>query len=82
MTTIGILIADDHTLFREGLTAILDAAPDTKVVGEAADGHEAISQTLSLSPDVVLMDIMMPGLNGIEATQRILKSRPETGILC
>lgn len=81
MATIGILIADDHTLFREGLTAILDAAPDTKVVGEAANGHEAISQTLSLSPDVVLMDIMMPGLNGIEATQRILKSRPETGII-
>ena len=78
---VRVLIADDHTLFREGLTAILSAAADTEVVGEAANGQEAIAQAGSLSPDVILMDIMMPEVNGIEATKRILESSPDIGII-
>jgi DNA-binding NarL/FixJ family response regulator len=78
---IRILIADDHTLFREGLTAILGAAPDTEVIGEAAGGQEAVAQASNLSPDVILMDIMMPGMNGIEATTLILKQNSEIGII-
>lgn len=78
---VRVLIADDHTLFREGLIAILDAADDTEVVGTAADGLEAVSQASNISPDVILMDIMMPGINGIEATRRILESNRETGVI-
>jgi DNA-binding NarL/FixJ family response regulator len=68
---IRVVVVDDHTLFREGLAALLGAAPDTEVVGEAGTGREAIAVVEESSPDVVLMDIMMPELNGIEATQRI-----------
>lgn len=78
---VRVLIADDHSLFREGLMAILSTAEDIEVAGEAADGEEAISKATSLHPDVILMDIMMPGMNGIEATKRILKSSPSTGII-
>lgn len=78
---VRVLIADDHSLFREGLMAILSTAEDIEVAGEAADGEEAISKATSLHPDVILMDIMMPGMNGIEATKRILKSSPGTGII-
>lgn len=81
MNTIRILIADDHTLFREGLSAILDAAEDTEVVGEAAGGEEAVQKAKSLSPDVILMDIMMPGMNGITATRTVLKDDPEIGVI-
>lgn len=81
MNSVRILIADDHTLFREGLTAILSAAADTEVAGEAANGQEVIEKAAGLHPDVILMDIMMPGLNGIEATQRIIKTSPEIGII-
>jgi DNA-binding NarL/FixJ family response regulator len=69
---IRILIADDHPLFRGGLRALLDSVADTEVVGEAATGEEAVAAALSLVPDVVVMDINMPGLNGIDATRRIL----------
>ena len=69
---IRILVVDDHTLFREGLIALLDVAPETEVVGEAGTGREALAKIEELSPDVVLMDIMMPDMNGIEATRRIL----------
>ena len=69
---IRILVVDDHKLFREGLIALLDAAPETEVVGEAGTGREALALVEELSPDVVLMDIMMPDMNGIEATRRIL----------
>jgi len=78
---VRVLIADDHTLFREGLIAILSAAEETEIAGEAADGEEAISKANSLHPDVILMDIMMPGVNGIEATERILKINPGIGII-
>ncbi|MFG1618199.1 response regulator [Nonomuraea wenchangensis] len=66
-----VLIADDQDLFRAGFGLILDAQPDIEVVGEAADGEEAIAETRRLQPDVVLMDVRMPGKNGIEATREI-----------
>jgi DNA-binding NarL/FixJ family response regulator len=81
MDTIRILIADDHALFREGLQALFAALPDIKVVGEAAEGETAISQVDALQPDVVLMDINMPKVNGIEATRRILSLRANLGII-
>jgi DNA-binding NarL/FixJ family response regulator len=73
---IQILIADDHTLFRDGLRALLGSLPDTAVIGEAANGVEAIAQAEKLQPDVILMDIQMPGINGIEATRRIVQTSP------
>jgi DNA-binding NarL/FixJ family response regulator len=76
-----ILVVDDHTLFREGLTALLVSAPDIEVVGEAGAGHEAVALALAQQPDVILMDIMMPEMNGIQATRRILHARPATGII-
>jgi len=81
MDTIRILIADDHALFREGLRALFSALPDIEVVGEAAEGQSAITQVDALQPDVVLMDINMPGVNGIEATRRILTTHPNLGII-
>ena len=73
MEPIRILIADDHPLFRDGLRALLESVPDLQVMGEAMTGNEVITQAASLQPDVILMDIKMPGLNGIEATRRIRK---------
>ena len=81
MEPIRILIADDHALFREGLQALLMAIPDIEVVGEAATGEEAIEQAEALQPDVVLMDINMPGVKGIEATRRILHTSPTIGVI-
>src|SRR5215208_3850030 len=81
MDTIRLLIADDHALFREGLRALFSALPDIEVVGEAADGAIAITQVDACRPDVVLMDINMPGVNGIEATRRILSTHPNLGII-
>lgn len=81
MDTIRILIADDHALFREGLSALFAALPDIEVVGEAANGTMAVTQAATLQPDVVLMDINMPDLNGIEATRQILSSQPGMGII-
>jgi DNA-binding NarL/FixJ family response regulator len=71
-----ILLVDDHKMMRDGLRALLEREPDMDVVGEAADGHQAIEQAAALSPDAVVMDISMPGLNGIEATRRIVEAHP------
>ena len=81
MEKIRLLIADDHALFRDGVKALLAAVPDILVVGEAATGSEAIAQAEALKPDIVLMDIHMPEVNGIEATRRILQSNPQTGVV-
>jgi DNA-binding NarL/FixJ family response regulator len=78
---IRMLLADDHTLFREGVRALFAAETDIEVVGEAADGEEAVRKTGELRPDVVVMDILMPGMNGIEATQRICRTYPGTKVL-
>ncbi len=81
MTTTRVLIVDDHALLREGLRALLKTAPDIEVVGEAADGQQAIEACSRLEPDVVLMDIAMPGLGGLEATLEIRKLVPRTRVL-
>jgi two-component system response regulator NreC len=76
-----ILIADDHGVLRAGLRALLNAEPDLTVVGDAADGDEAIRLTRELQPDVVLMDISMPGCGGIEATRRMMQAQPNVRVL-
>ncbi len=80
-TTIRVLIADDHPLFRDGLRALLNSIPQTELVGEAANGEEVLKQAAALRPDVILMDIQMPGLNGIDATKLILHANPDVGII-
>jgi DNA-binding NarL/FixJ family response regulator len=80
MTT-RVLIADDQALVRVGLRKILEAEPETSVVGEAGDGNDAVAEARSLRPDVVLMDIRMPVLDGIEATRRIVRDRAHTRVL-
>lgn len=76
-----ILLVDDHPLVREGLRALLTSLPDMTIVGEAGDGEEAVTMALELQPDIILMDLHMPGVNGIEATRRIVGASPHIGIL-
>lgn len=78
---VRVLIADDHPLFREGMRGRLARVADIVVVGEAATGDEAVEMARRLEPDVILMDIKMPGLNGIEATREILQAIPRVGVL-
>ncbi|GHO47674.1 response regulator [Ktedonospora formicarum] len=78
---IRLVIADDHAFYREGVRTMLLGMPDMEVIGEAADGDETIAKAESLQPDVILMDIKMPGTNGIEATRRILHTSPHIKVL-
>ncbi len=81
MDSLRILIADDHPLFRKGLRTLLNATADMEVVGEATTGQEVIELAATLQPDVILMDLQMPGVNGIEATRQILQTSPHIRIL-
>ncbi|MDX2181354.1 MAG: response regulator transcription factor [Bryobacteraceae bacterium] len=81
MPQIRILLADDHQLFRQGIKTLLNAEADLSVVGEASNGSEAIERAAELRPDVVVMDVSMPGMSCFEATRQIRKARPETKIL-
>jgi len=81
MTPYHVLLVDDHQLFREGLANILNSQPDFKVTGEAGDGLEAQVKARKLKPDLILMDVTMPGCDGLEATQRIKQELPQTTIV-
>src|SRR5512137_1020644 len=76
-----VLIVDDHKMFRDGLRGLINAEPDMEVVGEAVDGKEAIEMARRLTPDVVIMDISMPGMNGIEALRHLIKDRPDVKVI-
>jgi len=79
--SIKVLIADDHVFYREGVHAFLENASDIVVVGEAGNGDEAITKAATLQPQVILMDLKMPGTNGIEATRRVHETNPNIGVL-
>jgi len=81
MTKISVLLADDHRLFRAGIRALLQTVGDLKVVGEAADGREALKQAAAHRPDIVLMDLKMPELNGLDAAARITRTCPRTRVI-
>jgi len=81
MNPIRMLVADDHALFRDGLRALFGSVPDTEIVGEAATGEDAITRAAELQPDVILMDIQMPGTNGIAATRKIVQDSPHIGVI-
>src|SRR6202171_3192045 len=81
MAKLRILIGDDHTLLRQGLRKILQERPDWEVVAEAGDGREAVRQALAGQPDIAILDIGMPLMNGIEATRQIVRRRPDTHVL-
>jgi DNA-binding NarL/FixJ family response regulator len=79
--TLRILVAEDHPLFRKGVISLLGSVPDFEVVGEAATGEEAVARAIELQPDVVLMDLQMPNVNGIEATRWLLQDSPSIRVL-
>ncbi len=81
MEKISVLIADDHTLFRDGLRALLASAPEIELVGEAATGQEAIELAAALQPDLIIMDLQMPIVNGIDATRQIVHTSPHIAVL-
>lgn len=81
MEILRILVAEDHPLFRKGMISLLSSVPDFEVVGEAASGEEAVARATELQPDVVLMDLQMPKVNGIEATRKILQESPSVRVL-
>ena len=81
MKKIRLLVADDHKIFRQGITKLLEEESDLQVVGEAGDGREAVKKATELKPDLVLMDIAMANLNGLEATKQIKKVLPETKVI-
>ena len=81
LTDLTVLVVDDHPMFREGLTSVVDSLPWARVVGEAGDGEAAVAAALRTRPDVVLMDLQMPGTNGLEATRRLAAELPETAVV-
>ena len=81
MKTIRVLLADDHTILRDGIRALLEKEADMQVIGEAEDGFAAVKLATQLEPDVVVLDIAMPRLNGLEATRQIRRSLPRTRVL-
>lgn len=81
MPKVRVLVADDHTMIRQGLISILQAYDEFEIVGEAVDGNEAVDKALASRPDVAILDISMPRLNGLEATRRIRKALPKTRVL-
>jgi DNA-binding NarL/FixJ family response regulator len=81
MPTTRIMVADDHQILRQGLVALLGSQPDMTVVGQASDGREAVSLARDRSPDVVVMDVAMPNLNGIDATRQVLASVPSAKVI-
>ena len=78
---IRVLIADDHPVYRDGLAALLSSVAGIDVVGTAANGHQAVASAMELQPDVVVMDVQMPGLDGIAATRRVTSDSPHTGVV-
>ncbi len=79
--TINVVLADDHTIVRDGLRALLEANPEIKVVGDAGNGRQVVNLVKELQPDIVIMDISMPELNGIDATRQILEAFPQVRVI-
>ncbi len=81
MEPLRVLVADDHPMFRDGIRALLASSPDAELAGEAATGEEAVALTVERQPDLVVMDVQMPGMGGIEATRRIVSESPHVRVL-